>query len=154
MPLGHLLCTLTEQPLKPAFAVFPHYRCPTGTLQSLTIRNCVTTPTHCACAGGQLREAPVRTCRPSRLGWGVLTRRSCAEGRRHAASLLWKRVAVICSGSICCLSAGWKRAPSSVGPVMALQLSREQGIAPRGCAKIVAEFFCKCSSRRPEGGEN
>ena len=35
---------------------------------------------------------------------------------------------------------------------MALQLSREQGITLRGCAEIVAEFFCKCSSRRPEGG--
>lgn len=39
-----------------------------------------------------------------------------------------------------------------VGLAMALQLSREQGITLRGSAEIVAEFFCKSSSRRPEGG--
>lgn len=37
---------------------------------------------------------------------------------------------------------------------MALQLSREQGITLRGSAEIVAEFFCKSFSRRPESGEN
>lgn len=37
---------------------------------------------------------------------------------------------------------------------MAPQLSREQGITLRGSAEIVAEFFCKSSSRGAEGGES
>ncbi|KAK2507286.1 hypothetical protein MC885_006080 [Smutsia gigantea] len=79
----------------------------------------------------------------------------CAPARRatrRAASSLSKRVA----GSrlwepLLSLSAGLKCVPSSLDLVMALQLSREQGITLRGSAEIVAEFFYwlyKCSVQK------
>lgn len=69
--------------------------------------------------------------------------------RRHFQNewreLLWEPLPSLCAGLKC--------VPSSLDLVMALQLSREQGITLRGSAEIVAEFFCK-SSRRPQGEEN
>ncbi|KAM9678242.1 LOW QUALITY PROTEIN: mitotic spindle assembly checkpoint protein MAD2A-like [Trichechus inunguis] len=70
------------------------------------------------------------------------TRRACAKGTTAAATLLLKRVAGKCCRSHARLRL-WARR---------LQLTREQGITLRGSAGIVAEFFSKSSSPRPELG--